>query len=166
MRQMHLSRRRFLTVSITVAALAIADESLATDAEITLTADEQAVLEANERFYAAFHSRDMAAMEALWARKAPVAVIHPGWPGVTGREAVLESWRQIMENPASPRIQSVEPKAYVHASTAFVICYEIVPTGLLIATNIFVREDGAWKMVHHQAGPSAPPRPSGEDKRI
>ncbi len=32
---------------------------------------------------------------------------------------------------------------------------EAAGSGVLIATNIFVRENGAWKMVHHQAGPTA-----------
>ncbi|MFQ5786213.1 MAG: nuclear transport factor 2 family protein, partial [Alphaproteobacteria bacterium] len=27
--------------------------------------------------------------------------------------------------------------------------------GCLVATNVFVREGAAWKMVHHQAGPTA-----------
>ena len=26
----------------------------------------------------------------------------------------------------------------------------------LVATNVFVREDGAWRMVHHQSTPIAP----------
>ena len=37
-------------------------------------------------------------------------------------------------------------------SSAYVICYEKVTNGVLIATNIFVREDGAWRMIHHHAG--------------
>ena len=24
----------------------------------------------------------------------------------------------------------------------------------MIATNVFVKEDGAWRMVHHQSGPT------------
>jgi len=34
-----------------------------------------------------------------------------------------------------------------------VICEEELQAGHLIATNIFVKEDGGWRMVHHQASP-------------
>ncbi len=37
--------------------------------------------------------------------------------------------------------------------SAFVVCGEALDGDELIATNYFVREDGVWKMVHHQAGP-------------
>jgi hypothetical protein len=30
-----------------------------------------------------------------------------------------------------------------------------MPEGVLIATNLFVREGGGWKMAHHQAGPTS-----------
>ena len=62
--------------------------------------DSDAVLAANLEFYRAFTTRDVAAMEALWARQAPVACVHPGWPVLADRDAVLESWRGILANPA------------------------------------------------------------------
>ena len=44
--------------------------------------DSDAVLAANLEFYRAFATRDLAVMEALWAKTAPVACIHPGWPAL------------------------------------------------------------------------------------
>ncbi|WP_276603288.1 nuclear transport factor 2 family protein [Nannocystis pusilla] len=35
----------------------------------------------------------------------------------------------------------------------YVICAQTIGDTELVATNIFVREDGEWKMVHHHAGP-------------
>ncbi len=58
----------------------------------TLT-DSDAVLAANLDFYRAFSLRNFAAMDALWAREAQVLCLHPGWEGVHGRAAVMESWR-------------------------------------------------------------------------
>jgi ketosteroid isomerase-like protein len=118
--------------------------------------DEAAVLAANSAFYAAFRARDLAAMERLWARAAPVAVIHPGWPALHGRQAVLESWEGILGSPSSPDIACARARAYVLGEVAFVICNEKLPTGDLIATNVFTREDGRWLLVHHQAGPTPP----------
>ena len=40
--------------------------------------------------------------------------------------------------------------------SAFVICEEQVAEDVLIATNVFVRERGGWKLAHHQAAPIAP----------
>ena len=119
--------------------------------------DEQAVLFANEAFYRAFDDGDAGAMDDVWARDAPVACIHPGWGAISGRENVMESWRAILTGSNRPAIESLAATAFVYGDTAFVICYESLDEGLLIATNVFVREEGAWKMVHHQAGPSAPP---------
>jgi hypothetical protein len=59
--------------------------------------DSDAVLAANLEFYRAFTTRDAEAMDALWARQAPVACVHPGWPALTDRDAVMESWRHSVQ---------------------------------------------------------------------
>jgi hypothetical protein len=93
-------------------------------------------------------------MEALWAREAPVACIHPGWGLLAGRDEVIESWRRIF-GAAPPDIMCHGARAFVLGDAAFVVCLEIMPEGVLIATNVFVREAGGWRMSHHQAGPTA-----------
>ncbi len=104
-------------------------------------------------------------MAALWARAAPVACIHPGWAALTGRAAVMESWRAILASTSRPAIASRAAKAYVYGEVAVVICYETVGgEGYLVATNVFIREDGDWRLVHHQAGPTTRPKP-GTDER-
>lgn len=118
-----------------------------------------AVLFANDAFYLAFRSRDAKAMDDIWARREPITCIHPGWHPLAGRDAVMESWRSILANPASPEIRCVGAEAHVVADAAYVLCYESMPQGSLVATNIFVRDGNAWRMIHHQSGPSpAPPR--------
>ncbi len=119
--------------------------------------DKQAILFANEAFYQAFADGDVAAMEAVWSRAAPVSCIHPGWDLIAGRDEVMESWRAILEGPNRPAIHHHGGEVFVHGDTAFVVCYEALDQGFLIATNLFVRENGSWLMVHHQAGPTAPP---------
>ncbi len=114
-----------------------------------------AVLFANEAFYLAFRTRDVAAMEDVWASRVPVTCIHPGWPPLYGRAEVLESWRGILGAQGSPEIICHAPRAHVYGDVATVICYERVPDSYLIATNVFTREGGLWKLVHHQAGPTS-----------
>ena len=120
-------------------------------------ASAAASLFANDAFYQAFQTRDLAAMDALWARQHRVACIHPGWSALTSRQEVMESWQAIFANPEAPDISCRGAEAFVADSQSFVVCYEVFGEGLLVATNIFVPEDGLWKMVHHQAGPCSPP---------
>jgi len=112
------------------------------------------ILAANEAFYQAFRREDPTAMDELWARRAPVACIHPGWDALIGRDRVMASWRAIMENGAPP-LRCVAPRVQRLGDAAFVICEEHVDGGRLIATNVFVHEDGQWRIVHHHAGPIA-----------
>ena len=119
--------------------------------------ESAAVLFANEAFYHAFHSRDLEAMDDLWARQASVVCIHPGWQALTLREAVMKSWRGILANPDAPPIQCRAPRAHIQGGLGVVVCYEVLGNSVLVATNMFAREDGAWKMVHHQAGPCGTP---------
>lgn len=118
--------------------------------------DDADVLSANAAFYEAFRDESIAAMDELWARRAPVACIHPGWPALIGRARVLSSWRAIFESGA-PSIRCAAAQAHVVGNAAFVTCREILPQGQLVATNLFVREDGAWRMIHHHAGPITAP---------
>lgn len=119
-----------------------------------MTAEED-VRAANLEFYRAFRERDVEAMGRLWAEVAPIACIHPGMDAQIGRSAVMESWRGIFSHPQAPRIQCTRVRVRALGEAAVVTCLEGAegssPT--LIATNIFVREAGRWRMVHHHAGP-------------
>jgi hypothetical protein len=72
---------------------------------------------------------------------------------LAGRDAVLQSWRNILANPESPHVMCHDDRALLYGDVATVLCEEEIDTGHLVATNIFVREGGAWRMVHHQASP-------------
>ena len=122
--------------------------------------DSDAVLAANLEFYRAFTTRDVKAMEGLWARHAPVACVHPGWPVLADREAVMKSWRGILSNPDSPRIACYDERVFLYGDTALVICEEELSGGTLIASNWFVREEGQWRLAHHQAGQLAARHPA------
>ena len=114
---------------------------------------EAAALAANEAFYDAFNQKDASLMDALWADTPDVTCIHPGWNLLQGREAVLESWRNILDNPGQPRIVTGGATASVHGPLAVVVCRELVAGSPLVATNVFVLEDEAWKLLHHHSGP-------------
>ena len=114
--------------------------------------DQDAVLTANLEFYRAFAARDLTAMDALWARRAPVACLHPGWTALKDRDAIIESWAGILSNPDAPRIACYDAQVFLYGDVALVLCEEELEGGTLAASNFFAREDGVWRIVHHQAG--------------
>ena len=111
---------------------------------------DRAVLEANLSFYEAFATQDFAAMDEIWSRTHPVACTHPGWQAIHGRDQVMASWRAVLRHQSAP-IRCEEPRAFVFDEAAYVTCVERIASAQLAASNIFVLEDGLWRMVHHQA---------------
>ncbi len=47
---------------------------------------------------------------------------------------------------------------HVLGTSAFVTCLEgtVGESARLVATNVFMLEEGHWRLVHHQAGPLSP----------
>lgn len=123
------------------------------------TPEEMAVLEANDAFYEAFDGENATAMETVWAADAPCACVHPGWDPVVGRAAVLSTWRGILAGGRAPHVKVDSARVLVYGEVALVVCIEHVSartgpgSALLSATNVFVMEQGAWRMTHHHASP-------------
>lgn len=114
--------------------------------------EESEILFANDAFYAAFVGGDIDAMDELWAREHPVSCIHPGGPVLIGRVVVLDSWYAILSSGQTPPITQRDVTAMLAGDMGWVTCLECVGDTVVAATNIFVRENGVWKMTHHQAG--------------
>jgi hypothetical protein len=117
---------------------------------------------ANEAFYLAFEGMDFDAMAHLWSAQRDVICLHPGWPALIGRDAVLDSWRSILTNPQQGQVSFYNAEArQMGEDTVAVVCYEMAGGNVMVATNIFSLEDDRLRMVFHQAGfcgnPPAPP---------
>jgi ketosteroid isomerase-like protein len=110
---------------------------------------------ANDAFYQAFAAADLSAMEAVWAEQVNVFCCHPGWPPLTSRAEVMASWRDILKDSGPVPVIGVAPRASLYGEVGVVCCYERFATQHLVATNVFVRADGRWRMIHHHAGPLA-----------
>jgi ketosteroid isomerase-like protein len=115
--------------------------------------EKDAVLSANLDFYHAFATRDLERMASLWAQHLPVSCVHPGWAALRERAAVLRSWRDIFSDPEAPKITCHDEDAALYDDFAIVTCEEDLSTATLAATNIYAKEHGVWRIVHHQAGP-------------
>ncbi|MEM7099332.1 MAG: nuclear transport factor 2 family protein [Pseudomonadota bacterium] len=117
---------------------------------------------ANEAFYLAFEAKDIDAMTNVWSSREDLICLHPGWPALTGRVAVLDSWRSILSNPQQGQVSVYNATCHLLGDECvMVICYESAGDAVMIATNIFQLDDGRMRMIAHQAGYCGqPPEPS------
>lgn len=115
----------------------------------------RAVLAANSEFYRAFRERDIGALEDLWASRSPVSCIHPGWDIMTDRDEVLGSWERILAHQNDVEIECRNEMPHILDDVAVVLCHEILGGHTLAVTNMFRKERGEWRMIHHQASPMA-----------
>jgi ketosteroid isomerase-like protein len=125
-------------------------------------AEEAAAAKANEEFYEAFEALDMDRMEACWLHDDGVRCIHPGWDAMVGWPQVSRSWMAIFANSANIQFFLTDVEVHVDADTAWVTCAENILSGgagpevqdaKVLATNVFRRIGGHWRMVLHHGSP-------------
>jgi ketosteroid isomerase-like protein len=129
---------------------------------------EEGVRAANQRFYAAFESLSLAAMEALWAHDDAVQFVQPGWELLLGWEEVRERWARIFTNITRVRVAVSGVRIRVEGDVGWVACTAHITTAFaegfdeatVQATNIFLRRDGQWLLVAHHASPLPAQPPS------
>lgn len=129
--------------------------------------------EAEAAFYSAFEMADISLMYALFADN-NVSCIHPNAMPIIGRGAVLSSWEKILSSLAEPAFypevlhRSVEGNEV--GNTAIHLVAERIAadhelgteTSLVIATNIYIKQENGWRMMmHHSSLP-----PYAEDEAI
>ena len=113
---------------------------------------------ANEAFYLAFETKDLKAMSHIWCEQGDPVCLHPGWPTLIGREAILESWRGILTNPHQSQVSFFDARvSLINDESAAVVCYEKTDDQIMVATNVFRVEGCRPRMYIHQAGFCAHP---------
>ncbi|MGH9441195.1 MAG: nuclear transport factor 2 family protein [Thermoanaerobaculia bacterium] len=122
--------------------------------------DISRVMEANRSFYAALEHRSFGEMEGCWSHADDIACTHPGWHRLDGWDEVSRSWQAIFANSRSWRVRCESPRALLREDLAVVVCLEYLEAvgaqgdpARMQATNVFRKENGEWKMVHHHASP-------------
>jgi ketosteroid isomerase-like protein len=120
---------------------------------------EEALRLANQHFYAAFESLDIAAMESVWAHDEGVQCVHPGWDLLMGWEEVRGRWARLFASAKRVRIALSSVWIRVEGDTGWVACTEHITTAFVDgfdeatvqATNIFIRREGRWLLAAHHA---------------
>ena len=121
-------------------------------------------------FYAAFSACDLEAMMAVWAERAPLLCIHPGGPPLTDRDEVARSWAHIFRGGGGVEFTLSHLQARAGGDVAVRYVHENIhhgpglrATAVVCATNVYVREEGGWRMCAHHASPGPAPAPGTEE---
>ena len=117
--------------------------------------------EAEQAFYEAFESLDIAQMDKIWLQQEYVTCIHPGWGLRSGWPAVRDSWVLIFNHTFDMKFELTEVEVQVAGDVAWVICTENLTTKQddttvqtrILATNLFERVGDEWLMIHHHGSP-------------
>lgn len=122
--------------------------------------DMDAVTAANQVFYAALSAGDIAAMEKAWSNDPDIQNIGPR------SKVVAVGWDTIKRgfeatHDAFPRLKvSMEPRIKIVGTVAWASGIEqtqrtskagVASSGANLATNIFQKQNGKWRMVYHHA---------------
>lgn len=124
--------------------------------------DRAALMQVNAALYEALETADVERMSAVWDDADPDALVcvHPGWPALHGRTQVLRSWSAVMAGTDYVQVVLSDVRIAVEGDTAVVSCTENVLTsvadmlgGSVVATNVFRRRPGGWRLVLHHGSP-------------
>ena len=123
-----------------------------------LTPDEAAVLAANQAFYDAFEARSLDGMDDVWVHSDEVVCTHPGWKPLVGWDAVRASWASLLQNEEHLQFIVTELEVVLRTDMAMVRASENLLAGgqmrgSVATINVFVLDDGRWRMLAHHGSP-------------
>lgn len=130
---------------------------------------------ANEAFYKALESRDLSAMDRVWAHDESASCVHPGWHRLDGWTEIRRSWENIFANARPWNVYCEEIRVQVSGDLAWVTCVEAITpfgadpdeeTARMQATNVLARRDGRWLLLHHHASPSPSSEMDDEEEPV
>jgi ketosteroid isomerase-like protein len=120
---------------------------------------------ASKQFYAALNrmaNGDPGPMSEIWSHGADVTTLHPIGGREVGWDAVRGSWNQVAHLASAGKVELKHAVIRVSGDLAYEVGIEhgkITLGGHKVAmehrvTNIYRRESGVWKIVHHHTDPS------------
>jgi ketosteroid isomerase-like protein len=139
-----------------------------------MTADQVAVEKINAQFYKALESCDIKAMDDVWLQEPWVRCVHPGSDLIVGWDEIRQSWSEIFRNTRGMRLSISNLFIKVIGEMAWVECTENIATffdqgftsGQALATNLYMKTQQQWFMIHHHASPLPTDVPDDWDEDI
>ena len=128
-------------------------------------ADQDEVLKASDRFYSALDrltNGDASAMADVWSHRGDVTAMHAFGGRQSGWDDVWSTWEQMSRSVTQGRVRVTQQQLRVLGDVAYTTGIEQVEVAVnerdlrfeTRVTNIFRREGGDWKLVHHHADAS------------
>lgn len=127
--------------------------------------EAEEVHQASDRFYTALNRMlqgDAGPMMDVWPHTSDVTTMHPIGEREVGWEQVEGPWQQVASLASAGQVAIKDPLIQVGGDLAYevgnevgdaTIAGEVVAFGQRV-TNIYRREDGVWKIVHHHTDKS------------
>ncbi|HEX9395107.1 MAG TPA: nuclear transport factor 2 family protein [Burkholderiales bacterium] len=130
--------------------------------------------DAETAFYEALERCDLEGMMAVWAEDEDIVCVHPAGTRLTGQDQVRASWAQLFAGGAHARVQVTQLAAVSGVMFSVHSVHENFrlagvrpgepPPATIVATNVYLRTAGGWRMIVHHASPAPgePPAPPVE----
>jgi ketosteroid isomerase-like protein len=123
---------------------------------------EDEVRDASSKFYAALNrmaNGDAGPLAGVWSHSATVTTMHPIGGREVGWDQVRKSWEQVAQLSSGGQVELADQAIRVAGDLAYELGVErgrLTLAGQEVTidhrvTNIYRREAGAWKIVHHHA---------------
>ena len=128
---------------------------------------EDEVRAASEKFYSALNrmlNGDVGPLGEIWSHSATATTMHPIGGREVGWDQVRESWEQLAQLATQGQVRLSDQFIQVAGDVAYELGVEHPQvtlggqpvTGDVRVTNIYRREAGAWKIVHHHTDTAQP----------
>lgn len=129
-------------------------------------ASDDEVRQASDQFYAALNSMlngDAGPMGDIWSHEDDVSTMHPLGGRELGWDAVRASWEDAADAFSSGSVTLADLVVRIVGDAAYTLGVEHVDAAVgdtridseFRVTNLYRREGGAWKMVHHHTDADA-----------
>jgi len=129
-----------------------------------MSADDE-VRKASSRFYAALNSMingDAGPLADIWSHSSAVTTMHPIGGREVGWDAVRGAWEQVAKLASDGKVALKDQLIHVAGDAAYEVGTEhgrFMLAGQQVAveqrvTNIYQREAGVWKIIHHHTDAS------------
>jgi len=121
---------------------------------------EDEVRNASKQFYTALNrmlNGDAGPLKAIWSHGSSVTTMHPIGGRQVGWEEVWGAWDQVAKVASDGKVELKDQLIHVTGDAAYEIGVEQAQfklagqqvAGQIRVTNIYAREAGAWKIIHH-----------------
>jgi ketosteroid isomerase-like protein len=120
---------------------------------------EDEVRNASDRFYSSLSSMDVTGLTELWSHADDTTTMHPMGGEQVGWQEVRRSFEEAAAGMSDAHVELIDQRIHASGDLAYETGIERGRASLAgepveieqRVTNVYRREDGQWKMVHHHA---------------